>query len=1484
MNLFKSMSNSIYKIKLFIVLSIFVTNYTFSQPEAAFTPSIVEGCAGTTITFTNQSTGCVGAPSYYWDFDDGRTSTEINPVLYFGQSGTFNVSLEVTCDGQTDITFVEIFLFDSPTAAFSATPLNGCVPLEVSFTDLSTEGEGTITDWLWHFGDGTTSTEINPEHTYGSSSNWSVSLKVTDENNCSNTKVDTSMISVSNKPVVEFWADNTESCESSLTVNFSANVTTFLGLGYDYLWNFGDGTTSTQANPQKTFPPGVYDITLTITDEYGCQRVVTKEEYIRVVEPVPEYLIMDGNTTITNYIVCKGKPIYFENLTGYDCHWNFGTYQTTNNPATFSFPNGGNVTVGFTIDPGGICEAYTDINIFVEDVTAMFSTNPPSPVFSCTTPLEIEFFNESSDNAISYFYVFADGQSSTSENPTHTYINPGSYAPALTVTTENNCSHTYVSPPINIVTPNVDISADPTEGCVPLEVEFEYSGTTPTQNITNYHWDFGDGTEITNGNQSESHTYQNSGEYEVTLYVTDDNDCVGTAIIELTVGDIYEPNMDVVTFEDHHPLQTIWPDLHLCAQDTVELYLSEFENPDFEDYIFTWWIDSTNHTVNEEYMMWQFDQDTGWITIHMITNNNGCQDTLLWDSVYIYGPIINSIMSNYDCSSTLDYEFSLDHIIGETYDWYAYYIENDQRYDIFNELGTTDTLWNVTFPEPGEYWIQVVAYNSETPCEFIDSIKVTTTDLQAIFAIINNQQCVDDIISFNGGASTDANQYMWDFGDGNNSGWISDDVFQYAYSNVGDFTVTLYVQDGQGCEDSTTDNISILGPEIIIDASTFYGCNSLEVDFECLSLPEGNIQYTYWEFGDGNTSYGTNVSNFYSQPGVYSVTVTVGTFDNCHADLVFEDYITVVDIFSDFTSGEHIACVGDEMPVFSVLENSDFEYTWDFGDGNQSNEINAVHQYESGGIYTVSLFISDGIECSDFLSIPEFFVIEEPIADFTLQQPLIPCWPDDPGIQNNVTVVPEGTALSYQWTMGNNDTIYVENPQYLYYMPGDYEITLLVTTNNGCTDTHSQTLTVMGPFAEVIVSDQTVCVGQEITFEITNQENVNDFLWIFDDGNTSSSQVATHTYNYIPSGGVFNAKLQISNEDCVTAIDIPIQIFNVEAGIIVTNIDESQELYEVCSPFESKIISNSLNDVYRDWYLNNEPFADGENSFNHTFINNSSEDIVNTITLIVQDDNDCSDTASVDVTVFALPIVEISNDTIICLGDEIQIYASGGTEYVWSPNTNISNINTQSPIVYPEEAITYTVDVYNENNCKTTDSVFINIQFPPDIYLSPEIDSIIIGDTVFTTLITDQENLSYLWTPQTFISCYDCPEPFFYPEESMRYTLVIEDSLKCFRYNYFIDVIVIEEYSLDLPSAFTPLGHESNQKVYVRGLGIRKLLQFRIYNRWGEEVFFTDDINQGWDGYYKGELQNIDTYVYYVEAEMYDGNVITKKGNILLMR
>jgi gliding motility-associated-like protein len=145
--------------------------------------------------------------------------------------------------------------------------------------------------------------------------------------------------------------------------------------------------------------------------------------------------------------------------------------------------------------------------------------------------------------------------------------------------------------------------------------------------------------------------------------------------------------------------------------------------------------------------------------------------------------------------------------------------------------------------------------------------------------------------------------------------------------------------------------------------------------------------------------------------------------------------------------------------------------------------------------------------------------------------------------------------------------------------------------------------------------------------------------------------------------------------------------------------------------------------------------------------------------------------------------------------------------------------------------------------------------------------------------------LSYIWTPETGVSCTDCNNPTLQPFQTTSYSLIVTDTNHCaMSENFAINIEVREEYRLGVPEAFTPNGDQVNDIIKVDGWGIKQLIEFRVFNRWGTEVFYTDDINQGWDGYYNNKLQGIDTYSYIIRAEMWDDNITTVKGTFSLLR
>jgi gliding motility-associated-like protein len=357
------------------------------------------------------------------------------------------------------------------------------------------------------------------------------------------------------------------------------------------------------------------------------------------------------------------------------------------------------------------------------------------------------------------------------------------------------------------------------------------------------------------------------------------------------------------------------------------------------------------------------------------------------------------------------------------------------------------------------------------------------------------------------------------------------------------------------------------------------------------------------------------------------------------------------------------------------------------------------------------------------------------------------------------------------------------------------------------------------------------------------------------------------------------------DEQCIETYEIPIYVFDVAAGMEIYDSTTNLLSATGCSPFYAKLQNASTDENEIWWYYNDEEnYQGGANTLYHAFTNTGQSDSVYTVRLVAKNAFECYDTTEQEITVFPNPQLQISNNATICLGDTLELFAMGANYYTWSPSDSINNIHAANPQVAPVSDTWYSVLGENFWGCIDNDSVLIQILDIPEIGITPQSDTIRIGESVNIEVFSDQENLILTWVPQYNISCYNCLYPELSPHEDTRYTLTVQDSMGCFEQHFYVDIFVIVEYTLDVPSAFTPLGHETNRIVYARGFGIKNLIEFRIYNRWGEEVFYTDDLEQGWDGYYNGKLQNIDTYKYFVKAEMWDGTIKTIKGDILLMR
>ena len=463
-------------------------------------------------------------------------------------------------------------------------------------------------------------------------------------------------------------------------------------------------------------------------------------------------------------------------------------------------------------------------------------------------------------------------------------------------------------------------------------------------------------------------------------------------------------------------------------------------------------------------------------------------------------------------------------------------------------------------------------------------------------------------------------------------------------------------------------------------------------------------------------------------------------------------------------------------------------------------------------------------------------------------------------------------SLSY-WEFGynNNTGPFSETPKFNYPYPGDYQSQLVIQTSFGCKDSFKRAISLSGPTGSFDIFPKEACRGDSITFSVKDTNNVYDFEW--DMGNGIFLKGDPIKYVYAEMGDIYPKLLLYgdSGKCSPPPVTDTLLIYNVMAAF---NYSDSA----MCDQYDIHFMNNSTgNDV------NNWDFGNGISSTVTDPVEQFSTGNY-TVSLQVANDFGCSDTLQKSFTINPLPPLLLSNDTTICKGTSIVISATGGDLIYWSPAQGLSNPSISSPDASPESNITYTAVIIDTTNaCRNTGVVNIAVQQPPDLSISPSDTTIIIGEVV-KILADSSGEFMYNWSPDYQLSCSNCASPVAQPLHSTYYSLEVSDKHNCFNETYNLNIDVTEAYSLELPSSFTPNGDNINDVIYVKGWGIKKLIEFSVYNRWGNRIFFTDDLRQGWDGTYNGKTQNIDSYVYILKAEMWDGNIVEKKGTINLLK
>ena len=1027
-----------------------ITVFPPVQTSITVSDELLTGCAPHEVAFTQQSEN---ASQFIWNFGDNNTSSSPEPIHIFQNNGDAPVVRKVILTARSTPEnglclardSVDITIFPSPTAGFILSGNSLCaIGGQAAFTIHNQAGNASM---------------IN--YTITNDQNEEIIAFENDQESFEQIAFNNSAVPV--VYTITQTAGNEWGCDRTFSRNFTlypeiipVMATVESGChpldvsfahetpnAVSWFWQFSDGTSSIQENPERTFfnpghlEPVTHSAQMQVTSAHGCVRDTTI--YFEV-HPLPKAAF-----NLPQQQVCTPASLELTNSSqisgNHDFLWSVGEIFDTlaapgNITLLFENPSEDSVTlpISLTLTNTWGCKHTAEQNITLfPEVVAEFQTD----TLAGCHPLEISFTNLSTgaNGNQPYLWNYSNGTSGILA-PTHTrtfsntsHENTEAFTITLTAQSQYGCIDS-VSRQITVwPLPLADYTLSAVEGCSPLEATI----TDHSQgNDLTYLWDFGDGSTSTQPGNTEHSWYiapgNNPENYLMRLEITNDFGCLHSHEQNITVFPDVVAAFSVNT-SGCHPLEaTFSNESEGASQWNWNLGDGNQSDQEHPSHIFL----NPSHTEAAPYEV-------------ILTANSewGCSH-IFSDSITVFPlPHIRFSMSNSSGCSPLEVSFENLSMGGDEYTWdFGEEAENDPGntfQQIFShDMGQPDSLTITlssgnSFGCEGQYQQSLVVYPQVTAG--FTSENDTTQGCSPLFVQFVNQ-------------SVNAGQYQWTFGNGATS----------AHENPGQlfvaggipethFTTNLLASSTYGCSDSASMEITVFAQPV--------------ADFEALPLvqhfPDRTVfinNYSspgewdfLWNMGDGSswetTSRDAFSHEFLWDEGVntsqdFDITLQVSG-EHCSDQMSQQVSVLAGGAIASFDSDVTEGC-----PPLTVAftNNSIFtlENVWDFGDGNSSAQASPVHVFQEPGTYEVVLSVS-GSGGEDNIS--RFItVFQPPVANFRVEPPEI-VLPVDHAQMINLTAL----GQTWHWDFGDGNTSEEENPAHYYTQPGTYEITLTAGNN-----------------------------------------------------------------------------------------------------------------------------------------------------------------------------------------------------------------------------------------------------------------------------------------------------------------------------------------------------------------------------------------------------------------------------------------------------
>lgn len=644
--------------------------------------------------------------------------------------------------------------------------------------------------------------------------------------------------------------------------------------------------------------------------------------------------------------------------------------------------------------------------------------------------------------------------------------------------------------------------------------------------------------------------------------------------------------------------------------------------------------------------------------------------------------------------------------------------------DLSNAINDSVTNWNWSFGDTGSsstqnpsyiysnggnYTVQLIATNSNGCAD--TSTQPITILSSPVAAFTYSHTCTGSNTIFNN--LTDSSglvsvTYVWDFGDTTSSSQVAP---VHSYNNTGSYSAVLIASGSNSCNDTLASTVIVTDAPIPnFTASTALACTGNAVTFDDVSFSgSDSVIFRRWNFGDNSADDSLEtVNHIYAASGTYTVTLTIATPSYC--DTTIQKNITVVQspaasftavsscfgIPADFTNTT-VPAAGDPVTI----------YHWAFGDSTFSQAFDTTHIYAQTGTYNVTLIAISQAGCIDSITLTANSY-ELPQADFN-NYPLL-CT-DTIASFIDLSSITSDTIMQWSWSFGDGNTSSDQNPVNIYTTPGTKVVTLVTTSNHGCTDQHAEIITIhQSPSPQITYTP--TCLGSTTCFTAadgnTPPNAVTAWQWNFGDNVLSNIQNPCHKY---VTAGTNNITLQATDSNnCRTIITSTVTVNDIPSAAFTNSL--------ACTNNTITFSDSS--------YINNGSIASWNWNINNTTSGTDPQISYSTaasgllpVTLIVSSSMGCYDTTTKYIQVNISPVSQFSMSPVITApGEQVQFTNSSqlANSYFWIFGDGFTDNDSSVQHAYQDTGI-YSVALITSTNSGCTDTLFKN-----HLVLLPKVD------------------------------------------------------------------------------------------------------------------------------------------------------------------